>query len=377
MSPPRWLAEEAWLQQLLHWFLDRCDKPRQQAITRRIGPKTVAALYRFNEDTDYRWQLLQQLGSAPYPIFAISPAPNLSPGQVPYERAQLRLLADAEPLLRQWLQRPRQDPLLLAWQQALAQCDCRCDFVDAGQSLLHKPLTLATKSPSQILAGFCQLRHYLSRGDSLGQGYSLREISARCFWGDSKFLDQRQELLQQLFGDLSKQLSPRPLLLSAYAPAGFNKLLFVENQDTFLRLADAGPAHYAIIYSAGFRASSQRLGQASTRFAFLAGSDEDYFEQHWQDPDMASYFWGDLDYAGLGILKALIQARPNTQAWQPGYQPMLQQLQAGAGHCHQLANKQNQIDPGQCGCDYADQVLLPALRSSGHFVDQEAVTPLP
>ncbi len=30
-------------------------------------------------------------------------------------------------------------------------------------------------------------------------------------------------------------------------------------------------------------------------------------------------------------------------------------------------------DPGQTGCAFADRILLPAMRSSGRFVDQEAV----
>jgi hypothetical protein len=60
---PGWLAEERWLLELLGWFLNRLDEPRERDVTRRIKKSTVPALFRFSEDTRYRWQLIERLAA--------------------------------------------------------------------------------------------------------------------------------------------------------------------------------------------------------------------------------------------------------------------------------------------------------------------------
>lgn len=49
-----------------------------------------------------------------------------------------------------------------------------------------------------------------------------------------------------------------------------------------------------------------------------------------------------------------------------GPQPVLQRPPTGPGVEGQ------QIDPGETGCPYAGEVLLPTMRRHGRFVDQEA-----
>jgi hypothetical protein len=88
-------------------------------------------------------------------------------------------------------------------------------------------------------------------------------------------------------------------------------------------------------------------------------------------PVIPVFFWGDLDYSGMAILRDLKAIFPNLEAWQPGYARMLARLNAGAGHLPDEAGKAGQLDPGDTGCPYADQELLPAIRKSGRFVDQE------
>lgn len=61
------------------------------------------------------------------------------------------------------------------------------------------------------------------------------------------------------------------------------------------------------------------------------------------------------------------------QAWPPGYQAMLTHLTRGFGHAPGQGSRENQADPGETGCPYADHTLLPALRRHGLFVDQEIV----
>ena len=111
------------------------------------------------------------------------------------------------------------------------------------------------------------------------------------------------------------------------------------------------------------------------RFSFLPYSDSEYFQRYWLHPDLPVYFWGDLDFAGMSILKGLRLSLPTLRAWEPGYQPLLELLESGGGHSVEQAAKQGQSDPGTSGCSYADQVLLPALRTHRRFVDQEFLSP--
>ncbi|MGD8177050.1 Wadjet anti-phage system protein JetD domain-containing protein [Marinimicrobium sp. ARAG 43.8] len=370
MSRPVWLNDEPWLATWLGWFLDRLDEKeghqRERAITRRVKKSTLPALYEFAEDTGDRWQLLNDL-AVKHSLFTIVPDPRLAPFHEPYENAQFRLNPDCEPLLRDWLNRPRQDPLTLAWEQAIGKH--RDSFIDQGKSLLTQRPTIAGLSPEHITTAFAGIKHYLE------QNLTLREIAARCFDGNSKALDSRQDLLIKLFGEQANSIQARPLLLTAWAPPGFTRLLIVENQDSFLRLTEQPPEGYALLYSGGFRASATRLGSVHTRFAFLPGSGPEYFRQHWLSEALPCYFWGDLDFAGMGILKALRNSLPNLRAWQPGYAPMLNILQSGGGHTPEQAGKTGQSDPGQTACAYSDSTLLPALRRQRRSLDQEAIIP--
>lgn len=362
---PRWLQEEEWLQQLLHWFVDRLDAPRERAITRRVTKTTVPALYKFSEDTRYRWTLIEELvrGHQVFEVFY----ERVASSQVHYDYAQLRLNVVTEPLLRQWLDRPRIDPAQMAWREAIARHAER--FMDGGASLQSLRPKEFSYAPELLANAFAAIDGYLDRA------LSLREISARCFRGDSKFLDHRQELLVRLYGERAEAIKPRPLLLTAFAPPGFDRLLIVENQDSFLRLADQKPGQTALLYSGGFRAAADRLVSDRTRFAFLPYSDPIEFRQRWCNPDLPAAFWGDLDFSGLGILAALRQSLPGLRAWKPGYEPMLEDLKRGHGHRPSEARKGAQVDPQITGCSYSDNFLLPGIRSLDRFIDQEAYLP--
>ncbi len=359
---PRWLAEEEWLQKFLHWFVDRLDTPRNKAITRRVTETTVPALFKFSEETNYRWKLIEDL-ARDYSIFDIN-LDRVGRGQVVYDNAQLRLNPSCENLLRDWLSRPRIDPVQAALREAVAQYADR--FADKGVSLLSIRPQEFYYDPLQLAKSFAAVR------DVLDQKLSLREISARCFRGDSKFLDNRYDLLQKLFGQHANSIQPRPLLLTAFAPPAFTRLLIIENQDSFLRLVDQEPEKTALLYSGGFRASAGRLLSAHTRFSFLEDSAAADFLKRWRTPDLPIFFWGDLDFSGMGILTALRQSLPALQAWQEGYAPMLSDLETGEGHFPTEAGKGLQIDPGATGCLYSDGSLLPAIRTLGRYLDQEA-----
>jgi hypothetical protein len=365
LPAPRWLEEEGWLRALLNWFVDRLDAPRTKAITRRVNAKTIPALYRFDGDAEYRWKLVETLESE-YALFEIRYAP-VGRASALYENAQLRLNESAEPMLRDWLSRPSVDPCRVAWQQAVSRYSG--SFIDGGLSLLNLSPGDLSYSPEELALAFFEVSKYLD------VSMSMREISARCFRGDSKFLDSRADLLIRLYGERAAAIRPRPLLLTAFAPRAFETLLFVENQDSFLRLVDRKPQRTAVLYSGGFRAGAARLSSSHTRFAFLPGSDGCHFDERWRGQDFSSLFWGDLDFAGMGILTLLRRSLPALRAWERGYAPMVSDLAAGRGHAPAEAAKGMQIAPVATGCPYADRVLLPAMRQFPRFIDQEAYAP--
>lgn len=352
----RWLQEEAWLAQLLRWFLDRLGQPRARDVTRRIRRETVPALYTFDGQSDYRWSLIKALADDEG-VLTIQ-LQRVRPGEPVYENAQLRLRPNAESRLREWLGVPRESPELAAWRQAVAAT------FGPDHQLHASPIVVPGRAATEVVDALRQL------SVSSPAGLTLRELSARHFWGDSKFLEGREEWLLTMMGiDLSTIL-PRPLLLTTFAPAGFSRLLFIENQDTFALAARCQPTDFAVIYTGGFRASAGRLAKAAV-FSFLPGSSPEGFLGRWQEPTLPAYFWGDLDFSGMGILASLRTSLPQLGAWKPAYSLMLAHLLEGGGHTPDQAGKELQRDPGSTGCVYADTTLLPALREVNRFVDQE------
>jgi len=77
----------------------------------------------------------------------------------------------------------------------------------------------------------------------------------------------------------------------------------------------------------------------------------------------------------MRILAAMRTSFSDLIAWQTGYAAMLQALQDGHGHSPEAAEKQGQKILADTGCAYADGYLVPALRGTGRFVDQELFRP--
>jgi hypothetical protein len=81
--------------------------------------------------------------------------------------------------------------------------------------------------------------------------------------------------------------------------------------------------------------------------------------------------FGGLDYSGMAILTALRSTFPNAQTWRPGYEPMVERLRNGEGHSPSETGEERQRPNDWAGCPYADEVLIPTLKASGFFIDQE------
>ncbi len=368
IGPPVWWSPELLPWRLLHRFLDQLEAGRRPYI--KVTPKTVPELYDFQgQDVEFLWALLDDLDRQ-YHMLTIKRA-RVAPQQEPYDNAQIYFLPDKEPVARQWLNRPALDPYAITWAHELQRVSDK--FEDAGDALKNRHIRAKGMSAAQVVRAFARI------GDELQQPMSLRALSARCFAGDSKFLEPHESLVRALYPALSQQLQVRPVMLVVHLGQPLTHLLFVENQDTFLMLAEANLPGITVIYSAGFRASAARVrepGQAV--FSFLnPQADIAGFKQAWFGGEARSLrvsFWGDLDYAGLAILKALRQSFTQLQAWRPGYEPLLQRLNSGLGHTQASGVKNPQPDPGVTGCEYADTVLLPAIRREQSYADQEAVT---
>lgn len=232
-----------------------------------------------------------------------------------------------------------------------------------------------------------------------GQTMALREASARAFQGRSKVLDHREELLR-LLGAAAAQFTEAPIQLLLAPPHGsrastrdagataFQDVLFIENLVTFEHMADTRAPAWAdslLVYAAGFRGSARRLrSRAGCRLYLRAPAAtaslpeiERWLFQALEDecngaPPVPVCFFGDLDHAGMQILASLREVFPQARAWRAGYAPLARLLAAGAGHPPEWAAKAQQTDPGRTGCAYADDELLPLLRSLGRFIDQEA-----
>lgn len=388
MDCPIWVREEPFVQHLLKLLLRKLETGHQPRV--RISEKTVwcAPLFDFNHNQGPRlFGLLQLLAAPEFDVLLIRLSTKRKKQfETEYEGAYVELKSFAAPVLRDWLNLPAFDEYQLSMQDAVFRQ--RTIFADHGASLLAamQHLKVSGKSTDDIIAAFArvpQMAEYC---------LSLRELSASCFWGDSKYLDSRQDLLIKLFPQVTELLSARARLLQVKLPAEIQGVLIIENQDTFVRACLgklAGAENLAIVYGAGFRVAAEYLREPG-RILFGYVSDaanssqprqsisldaavREQFEARWFNTAASwpVYFFGDLDYSGMAILASLRKQFPAAEAWQPGYSTLLQQLQMGGGHSAEQSGKTMQKVVSQTGCSYADSVLIPALQQTSRFMDQE------
>ncbi|MDO9569526.1 MAG: DUF2220 family protein [Hydrogenophaga sp.] len=254
----------------------------------------------------------------------------------------------------------------------------------------------ATAEVKQAASGYCielpghEMAEVVQRLNRLhelkDQALLLREVSARLFWGMSKVLDGRQGLVAAVLGMQECPFPASPVQLLVQLPKGkLRGVLFIENQMSFEQAARSGSGlldGLALVFSAGFKGSAPRLRKAwgasvfySSRGSMTAENATSF--ERWlfsESDELPLWLWGDLDWAGLAILRAMRATFPELNAWQPGYAPMLESLLSGHGHAADAAEKQGQQPLESTGCLYADTRLLPALRERGKFVDQELFT---
>ena len=374
---PPWLEEQSGIEALLHRVVNKLDAKPGSAPGFTLNKMLLPELFDLGEQSDLTWGLLQTLFSGDrqgsHAVFSFRENKKRNSLDPEYTGARIKFNSNAEALLRNWLNRPAQESDLQLWKRIVEENKSK--FIGDISRLGSRNISVKAKTASEIVEGFIRIKDYLN------EELTLRNLSARCFWQDSKFLDGREEIVKSLYPEI--KIKTRPVLVSAFLPKNIQGVLFIENQDSYTQAMTGVPEganSLALIYSSGFKLTAQRIRDpkgVSLHFCGNGSNDmQKQFIQWWygeNDIHMPIYFWGDLDYSGMDILGNLKQRFENITAWKEGYQPMLELILNGKGHLPGTTGKQDQKDPQRTGCDYADEILLPAIRKSGLFIDQEWV----
>ncbi len=384
IDKPVWLPEEPQILAMLHAVLDRFDRQPGDARQRHVtfaAEEQLPALAGNDSAADAAWAQileLERLG-----VLTVR-AGRRSPYDADWKSARLAFAPLCEPVLRDWLQREWLEPAMQSWRRAV---ESRAEAFPGGcEALLKRRIVIPNRSAEEVLAALATLgmRGALAvRGEqgpgAQGSPATLRQLSATAFWGDSKVLDDRGDLLAALFPDLV--VRERTLVVSVHLPASCRGVLFIENQDTYTAAVAGFPEEagcLALVYAAGFRSTAARVRSRSGALLHYCGEGSaamlPAFERWWYEEGPVPgplWFWGDLDFAGMQILKALRSRFADVCAWRPGYEPMLETLRTRGGYRPPATDAQGQSDPGVTGCPFADEELLPAARTHGQL-DQES-----
>lgn len=208
-------------------------------------------------------------------------------------------------------------------------------------------------------------------------GMSHRQISSILFWGLSKELDNRRDIVNILEGN-----SPAVMLNVCGMSHDFSDILFIENYDTYVDyISKEKLENFLIIYSAGFSTSAMRIRDKIGCSLHYSNQDkldavncirfESWLYKESNEKINISFF-GDFDFAGVSIFSSLRNLFPEIVMYKYAYEVMLVEVQKGNGHLPEMASKENQKDPKIINDIYCDEIILPAMREYG-FYDQEGV----
>lgn len=325
------------------------------------------------------WQWVETLASRPGLALKLDERKSRRDLDIWERQPRLVVTPEAEGLLREVTGRPPKDlSWAIGWRNAVER---RFGESELTVRLLSRPIHISQRPPEEILDRFAGIA---TLADS---NLMLHEVASRQFWGLSKILNGQQETVALLLGMALCPFPDKPvqILVSSLTDDADAPILFIENAATFESMASGRmemARGFILVYASGYRAAARRLrtpGGSSVYFAprvfdksaALPGGFLIWLYSASQDRPI--HFWGDLDFAGMDILKELRALFPEAKAWKPGYEALLDLLVAGESHAPDEAKKSGQNDPGQTGCCYADEVLLPALRKHRRFVDQESL----
>lgn len=377
MNKPLWL-EQPEIRKLLNLLVDKLDqahlKGRAAIRSVKVDSRSFPALFNavFEGDKESYWSQLLQMQS--WGWFRIK-TDRTQLGKAGYELNPRLEIVDAVAIRQAIGRLELVKSASQLWREAVFSGLNTDDAVK--DCVADQKLEVSGRTAEEIVERLNRLPQLIN------EPLLLREVSARLFWGHSKVLDKRQVLVATLL-DLDECPFPEaPIQLQVFLPKGnFSGVLFIENLTTFERATrdDSGRfSGLALVFASGFKGAAKRLRLETGASVYFAahGSLADVSRQrflNWMiagSEELSSWFWGDLDYSGMQILKSLRNSFNRLEAWQPGYQPMLDALLKGNGHPPDVAGKSNQKPVSTIGSEYADRKLLPAIIDTGKFLDQE------
>lgn len=372
-----WVSSES-VQALLHLLVDRLESSDERGASKTrslvLNEKTWPALFRATRESEKEtlWTYVQSM--CRWGWLQVTPQAALA-SDSGYATSPRVSVADLM-AIRKAVGRPvRILSLAERWRQALERgLDASPSVIDASAAFY---IDLPGYSMDEIVVQLNKLKSLN------GKPLLLRQVSSLLFWGMSKVLDKKKPLVAALLELEECPFPDAPIQLHVYLPRqGFTDILFIENLMTYeqtIRASGEAIGGLAMVYASGFKGGASRLrlpDGASLYYSHLGDltpGATSLFEQ-WLYGQAASsnvYFWGDLDWSGMRILNSLRNTFGDVGAWRPGYRQMLEALSRGEGHAALAAEKAGQLELLSCGCSYADAELLPALRSTARFLDQE------
>lgn len=388
MTPETALGD-ALVTRLLGIALDRLDRSRPEqrknAIRIPIDPVTAPEIFKAETiaDREIAWHALDVLADAGIGMVVYRRAARHGSREDREPVFELSTAEGNEDRLRSFYGRSRPGQKYSEEWRSLVQASKLDDDIKAVIGEL--PVSIAGRSAAEVFERLVSIRTLYNAQENV----HLREVSSRTFWGHSKVLDNRSELIAALLGLAECPYPAQPIHLNVYFVGAFSWILFIENKTSFERaIRDAGEASRqgrrtpyggaALIYSSGFMGAAGRMRRSAGSRTFYcldtvsSASQVGAFEaDFYGNRDVDTAFWGDLDHAGMAILSSLRTTFPLVKAWEPGYAPMLVRLKAGEGHAPEEARKVGQKAILSTGCRYADTLLIPALEKYGRFIDQE------
>ena len=204
---PQWLDEEAEISALLHAALDRFDRQRGVDRLRRItllAQDHLPSLGRAGAAADQTWSLIQELARRGVLVIRRA-AGNLYDDD--WRGAKVTFAPEVEETLRVWLRRDWSEPAAMVWRRAIERHAPQ--FHDAGAALLAQRIVIENRSADDIVAA-------LAAAADIRMPMTLRQLSATLFWGDSKILDDRGELIAALLPHLN--ILDRTLVIAVHLP---------------------------------------------------------------------------------------------------------------------------------------------------------------
>lgn len=376
MSSPLWLHQPE-ITKLLNLLVDKLDKVQttgRAMQSLKLDGRTFPALFNAEQESDKEnyWSQFEQIQA--WGWFRIK-TDRPQPGKAGYE-LNPRLQITDEAAIRKVIGRlePVKSSLQL-WSDAVFGTLKADDAVK--DSVAKQKLEIPGKTAEEIVERFNLLPELVD------EPLLLREVSARLFWGQSKALDKRQALVAAILNADECPFPESPIQLQVFLPGhDFSGVLFIENLASLERAARDAMGRFsglALVFASGFKGSAKRLRSTTGASVYFAGhgslaaaASQRFLDWLFaESEDLPVWFWGDLDYSGMQIIKSLRSSFSALEAWQPGYQPMLEALLAGKGHAPDAAGKINQKPLAITGSTYADRQLLPAIDRIGKFLDQE------